>query len=151
MRLSKREMTLEDTKQLLERGEYGVLSLVSPNQSPYGVPMSYSVDAMNIYLHCASEGQKIDYIQNNPQACFTIVGSTQILQSKFTTHYESVIATGTLTFVDDPSEKEKALMGLINKYSPDFVDEGRAYISRSLSETTVLKLSISALSGKHRA
>lgn len=42
IRNSARALTDEMTRELLERGEFGVLSTVSKDGEPYGVPMSYA-------------------------------------------------------------------------------------------------------------
>lgn len=41
---------------LLENGEYGVLSMVLPDEDAYGIPINYVWDKQrSIYFHCAPE------------------------------------------------------------------------------------------------
>ena len=149
MRRKDRRITEAEAFSILENGEYGILSLVSPNNEPYAVPLNYCLIAECIYFHCALEGSKIDNISNNPEACFCVVGKTEVLPDQFGTKYESCIVRG----VADESyaeEKQMALEGLIHKYSRDFASEGFEYIEKLKDKTRVFKITIESISGKAR-
>ena len=45
-------------RELLQAGEYGVLSMAT-EQGGYGVPINYVLVEDTIYLHCAPEGRKL--------------------------------------------------------------------------------------------
>ena len=91
LRRKDRAITEEEAVALLNKAEYGVLSTVSENGKPYGVPLNFCVINHCIYFHCAVEGQKIDNIKQNKSVSFCAVGNTEILPDKFGTKYESVI------------------------------------------------------------
>ena len=91
--------------------------------------------------------QYIDNIKNHEKVSFNVVGDTEVLPSKFSTKYESVIAFGIATEIDG-EEKEMALLKLIEKYSPEFLQEGKLYISRAKDATSVMKISIEHMTGK---
>jgi len=57
MRRSDRAISKEETMQLLNNCEYGVLSSVSESGEPYGVPLSYYLVDDAIYFHSALEGK----------------------------------------------------------------------------------------------
>lgn len=59
------------------------------------------------------------------------------------------VATRTASQVFE-QEKQKALEGLLTKYSPDFLAEGLAYIQAAAAKTRAFKISIESLSGKAR-
>ena len=42
------------------------------------------------------------------------------------------------------------LLELINKYSPDYIENGKKYISASIIKTSVIKIDIEHISGKAR-
>ncbi len=130
-------------------GEYGFLAL-SNDGNPYGIPISYIYSEDKIYLHCAPEGEKLEYIKKNPSACFCVVGSTIVQPAKFTTVYESVLAFGDIVVVEDDDEKMKALELLVNKYSPDYKEIGKKYAKGSFSRTLVLRIDINRISGKSK-
>jgi hypothetical protein len=149
MRKIERKMNDMEARELLKKGEYGILSTCGEDNSPYGVPLSYVVIDNNIYIHCAGVGTKLDNIIINDKVCFTVVGKTEVLQEKFTTQYESVIAFGHAIKLKE-EEKVKPLMEFIRKYSPEFIEEGQLYIDRAKQITTLIKIEIYSFTGKHR-
>lgn len=150
--IRRQERVLDENRmqELLETGEYGVLSSTSTDGYAYGVPLSFVRDKDQIYFHCSMIGHKIDNISVNPLVSFCIVGETQILPSAFSTGYESVIVFGNMETVTTDEEKKKALRLIVKKYSPDFVKEGEAYIERAILKTNVLRLNIQRITGKGR-
>lgn len=150
MRRVDRQMTEAEAKELLERGEFGVLATVDSTGQPYGVPLNYVYFNNAVYFHCALIGKKLTDIAANPQVCFTVVGNTQVLPDKFATNYESVMVFGAAAIVE-AAEKEAALEAIIQKYSTDFLEAGQAYIEKFRAATHVVKISTAHISGKRRA
>lgn len=134
---------------LLLAGEYGILSTVSADGQPYGVPVSYAYTGEIIYFHCALEGHKLDNLNNNNRVSFCVVGKTQVLPDKFATRYESVIVFGRAAEVTG-DEKQAGLIELLKKYSPDFVAKGLRYIDGDGDQARVYKISVEAMTGKAR-
>lgn len=132
---------------ILKEGEYGILSTVSPNNEPYGVPLNYCLIADCIFFHCALEGSKIDNITNNPKVSFCVVGKTEILPDKFSTRFESCIVEG-LAHESFAEEKQMALEGIVSKYSENFAVEGLKAIEKQIAMTRVFKIAIDSISGK---
>lgn len=149
MRRVERAVSEDEARQLLEAGEYGILSTCGPDGVPYGFPLSYCVIDNAIYFHCALEGRKIGNLAHESQVSFCVVGKTEVLPEQFATRYESVIVTGRATDVLG-DEKQLALEGLLRKYSAPFLAEGRAYISAKWEKTKVIRISIDTISGKAR-
>lgn len=150
MRKKERELPEEETLSLLEKGEYGVLATVGADGMPYGVPMSYALEGNTIYLHgVANTGHRWENLQLNPNVCFTVVGETCVLPEKFSTAYASAIVFGTVSLADDPVV---GLMALAKKYSPDYLEKGKAYASGSVlkGEVAVYALHIQRITGKAR-
>lgn len=149
MRRHDRKITNTETLNILENGEYGILSTVSSDHEPYGVPINYCLIDKYIYFHCAVEGRKINNIINNPKVSFCVVGKTELLPEKFGTNYESCIVYGNAS-ESFGEEKQLALEGLIHKYSKNFVNDGLKYIEKLKNKTRVFKISIESISGKAR-
>ena len=147
MRRKDRQVTEAEALSLLEQGEYGVVSTVSVDGEPYGVPVNYCCRDGNIFFHCALEGKKLDNIRSNPRVSFCVVGNTEILPAEFGTRYESCIVQGTATESFD-EEKRAALEGLVGKYSRDYVAEGLQYIEKLHAKTRVFKISVQSITGK---
>ena len=149
MRRIERQMNDNEVLELLNKGEYGILSTCGEDNQPYGIPLSYVLIDKNIYIHCAGVGTKLDNISVNDKVCFTVVGKTKVLQDQFSTEYESAIAFGrAIKLVEE--EKYEPLMEFIRKYSPEFLEEGQLYIDRAKKNTTLIKIQVYSFSGKHR-
>jgi hypothetical protein len=150
MRLKVRQMSQKSAIELLERGEYGVLSSVDEDGQPYGVPVNYVFDGTgSIYFHCAREGHKLDNLRSNPRVSFTIVGNHQIMDWKFSTAYESVILFGTAEEVEG-NEKYQGLKMLAQKFSPNYMDEFEKDIEKAMIPTIVFRIKIRQITGKER-
>ena len=151
MRRADRLLGEEEALEILNKGEYGILSTVDSGGQPYGVPLSYAVKDNCIYFHGTNAGgTKYDNIENNSKVSFAVVGSTQVLPDKFGTLYESAIAFGEASLVNDEEERLAALRELLGKYCSDFLTEGEKYIEAAGPKTMVVKITITSLTGKGR-
>jgi len=149
VRRSDREIVDQEARAILERAEYGVLSTVSSDGQPYGMPLNYVYKNGSIYFHSAVTGQKLDNITYNPKVSFCVVGKTNVLPDKFATEYESAVAFGSAAEVYG-KERHDALLWLLEKYCPGFIEEGRRYIEQKENATKVIKIEIGHISGKAR-
>jgi len=148
VRRKDRLLDKEAARELLEKGEYGVLSLCTPEGYGYGIPLNYILEGNSIYYHCAPEGHKLDAIRSNDRVSFCVVGDTEVIPRKFTTNYASALVFGHITLVEDDEERLHALRLLVGKYSADFRDISEKYIAGSFGRTAILRLDIEHLSGK---
>ncbi|HBT97352.1 MAG TPA: MFS transporter [Desulfobulbaceae bacterium] len=149
MRRGDRQISEAEAWEILVHGEYGLLSTVSPDGTPYGLPLSYCLIDKKIYFHAAVVGKKLDNIAANPRVSFCVVGNTEILPEQFATRYESCIAEGVAMEVFG-EEKLAVLAALIGKYSPGFITEGANYIAKKQAATRVFAIAIASISGKVR-
>jgi hypothetical protein len=149
MRRADRAIPDSEARDILQVGEYGVLSTVSADGQPYGVPVSYAYTGEVIYFHCALEGHKLDNLNSNNRVSFCVVGKTQVLPDKFATNYESVIVFGR-AFEVTGAEKHGGLVEILKKYSPDFMEKGERYIKGDGDKARVYKITIESLTGKAR-
>jgi nitroimidazol reductase NimA-like FMN-containing flavoprotein (pyridoxamine 5'-phosphate oxidase superfamily) len=149
MRRTDRQLSTEDAISILRDAEFGVMSTISENQAPYGVPLNFCLIEKHIYFHCAIEGHKITNITENPKVSFCAVGNTCVIPEEFDTKYESVIVSGIAIEVFS-KEKQIALEGLLSKYSPKHFQKGLKYIQNLYDKTRIFKISIDTISGKAR-
>lgn len=150
MRRKDRQMLDADALNILVKGEYGMLATSDMQNLPYVVPMSYVYVDNCIYLHCATEGQKLDNIKENPKVSFCVVGDTKVIPEEFGTAFESVILFGNAEIIDDMQEKLKGLRALVEKYSLEFKVKGEEYIKKDSNKTRVIKINIEHITGKQR-
>ncbi len=132
LRRQDRQISDSEAMEILRKGEYGVLSMCSLTNEGYGVPLSFVLVGNDIYFHCAAEGAKLRFLKENNKASFCVVGNTKLLPSKLSTIYESAIAKGITTEVNG-EEKKEALMRITEKYSGDFIEEGKEAIKSILT------------------
>lgn len=149
MRRQDREITIPESIEILQKGEYGVLSMCTHSNEGYGIPLNFVFYKDSLYFHCAREGSKLDYLKNNNRVSFCVVGATTVLPSKFGTLYESAIAFGYTSEVEG-SEKMVALKQFIEKYSGDYIHEGKEYIDKLFEKVNVIKLTVESVTGKAR-
>jgi nitroimidazol reductase NimA-like FMN-containing flavoprotein (pyridoxamine 5'-phosphate oxidase superfamily) len=147
LRRKDKQTTLEEAQALLTVSEHGILSTVDSDGQPYGVPLNYVYTNETIYFHCALPGHKIDNIENNPKVSFCVVGDTEVLPADFSTNYVSTVVFGVASEVEG-EERYNGLIALLEKYSPDYLEEGKQYLEKLDKVTKVIKIDIQQISGK---
>lgn len=149
MRRKDRQLSEDEAMIILLKGEYGILSTIGTDY-PYAVPVNYVAVNDSIYIHGTCElGQKDENIQKNSKVCFTVVGDTEVLHSKFSEKYESVIVIG-IAELSNGTDKIMALEEFINKYSSEYQESGKKYIESAIDKVSVYKISINKITGKAR-
>lgn len=149
MRRKDRQISEEESLDVLRRAEYGVLCTTDGTGLAYGVPLSYALREGTIYFHCARLGRKIDNIRRNPQVSFVVVGETQpVYDDNFSTYFESVMVFGAAREVTDDAEKYTALQALAEKYLPEHMDKADHDIKHSWKRTAVYAVSLDHITGK---
>ena len=150
MRRQDRKLDHSETEEILKNAVYGILSTVGPDNHPYGIPLNYVYMGDRIYLHCASEGQKLENIRGNSSVSFCVVGEAVTLPDQFAMKYRSAIIFGAASEVGG-DEKLEALLALVAKYSPDeYHEKGREYAVRAFDKTAVIRIDIENITGKAR-
>lgn len=137
--------------ELLRTGEYGILSMVESLDKEiggYGIPLNYVWDNHSIYFHCAPEGYKLDCLKENPKVSFSVIGHTKVISHKFTTAYESIVVRGIVFMELTEKECMKALLLILDKYSPNNKEIGMKYAEKSFHRTNIIRLDIIEVSGK---
>ena len=148
IRRQDRALSQADAEIILTEGIYGVLSTISADQTPYGMPMTYIYDHGSLYFHGATAGHRMENLLQNPNACFTVVAQNQQSPGTFTTYYRSAIAFGTITIVSDEIEKREALIKMLQHHYPDVADQHEQYTDARIHKTALFRLDISYLTAK---
>ena len=149
VRRQDRLLSEERAVALLRTAEWGVLSMCDADGAPYGLPLNYVWDgASSLYIHCAPEGRKLRCLEHEQRVSFCIVGNVNLLPSKFTTEYESIVLTGVAVRGLADEEKRHALELLLNKLSPHDKTVGMKYAAASFHRVEILRLDIATWSGK---
>ncbi len=147
LRRKDKQISNEDARELLARAEYGVLSTAGADGQPYGIPLNYVYRDDILYFHCALAGHKLDNLRENSKVSFCVVEDVEVLPSDFSTNYVSVVAFGVASEAVG-EERANGLLWLLEKYSPDYMEEGREYIKKMDKATKVIKIDVQHISGK---
>lgn len=146
MRRKDRQMSKSEAEDVLRTGEYGILSTTNSVGYPYGIPLNFAFDGRTIYFHGAKDaGEKFFAFERSSKACFTVVRNSQVHPEQFSSAFESCIVFGRVRKAENP---RTGLQRLIEKYSPEFLEEGEAYIDRAISHTAVFQFDIENVCGK---
>lgn len=115
------------------------------------MPVNYFYKDGHIYFHCAVEGHKIDNLANCPQVSFTVVNSENIDGPHITTFYESAIAFGKASVIQNQEEKRRLLVDLTVALAPGSEESRRAAekcADVSLERVQVVDITVEHVSGK---
>jgi hypothetical protein len=148
MRRIDREVSDTDARKIMARADHGFLATVSEDGSPYAVPMNHVLDGDRIYVHCALSGHKLDNIAHDNRVAYAAVASSQIVPEQVTTHYESAIAFGTASLVEDAAERRQALGLLGQRFCAEYPTQVEEEIRKDGPKTVVIRIQIERISGK---
>lgn len=171
MRRKDREMPREFGLDLIDRSDYGVMSLISQEGEAYGVALSMVRSGSYIYFHSGLDGRKVRSILENPRVGLTFVGEVKVpknytkddldslmktdnpasfVSKIFTTEFESAYVSGPVEEVLNEEEKIKAMRLICEKYTKDMMDYFDTAISSSLKRTRVFRVEIESLTAKRK-
>jgi len=143
-------------RSILEKADVCHLAM-SDNNVPYLVTMNFGLTSdenLILYFHSASEGRKLDILRRNNVVCFGANIDHELLITEIGAgcdcgmRYSSVVGTGSVSFVTEPSEKHEALEAIMKHYT-----RNRPYVFKEemVDRTTILRLDVKEITGKRRA
>jgi nitroimidazol reductase NimA-like FMN-containing flavoprotein (pyridoxamine 5'-phosphate oxidase superfamily) len=128
----------------------------SVNDQPFISANTFWYDGERIFFHTADEGRTITNVRQNPRVCLEVDWRGQWLPAKtalaFSVEYTGVVVFGRVHLLQDPTEKERVLQGLLDKYFPDLKPgvDYRPITPEELAKTAVFAVDIEAWSGKRK-
>ncbi len=170
MRRKDREMSPEYGLELIDKVEYGVLSMVDGSK-PYGVPLSIVRVGNNLYFHSAKEGKKVDIFSKNDKVNIAFVGEVKVsekyaiedldsmdekkrksaLKEVFTTEFESAIVEGVISLVEKDEERVMALQEISKKYTPSKMRYFDEAVRSGLPYVAIYRVNIESVTAKKKA
>jgi uncharacterized protein len=148
MRRKKQLLSNAEAVKILKAHTSGVLAVSGDDDYPYTVPLSYAYKDNRLFFHCAKAGHKLDGIARNDKVTFCVIDKDEVIQRTFTTHFRSVVVFGRARILTEDSERKVALECLVEKYSPNFVQEGQAEIECDWNRVCLVEVDIEYLTGK---
>lgn len=148
MRRSAQALTETECREVLRRGQEGVLALTGDEGWPYAVPVNYLYDEGKIYIHGAREGHRADAVRKEPRVSFCVMDERTVVPEAYSTAYRSVIVFGRTRYLEDPEAVREKLDRLAAKFVLDGPEKRQAYIDRYIAGTAVLEIEICHMTGK---
>lgn len=151
MQMGDRELTEAEAWEILEAGEYAVVSTVDPDGAPYGVPLSYVIMDEKLYIHTGERGgHKIDDFEHDARVSVAVATEVEpcFEDTFFTTRFASVIASGRISKVQDRVMLRRVLVELCMKYLPELKDEIGPAIGREIDVTAAWCIEFDEVRGK---
>jgi len=122
---------------------------ISDKEVPYVLPFNYGYFENHIYIHCATEGKKINLLRSNPDVCFEIEYENGLVKStkacSWSTIYRSVVGYGRVEIVTDTEQKRKGLEIIMAQHGGKGYTEFEA---KQVDAVHILKLRIDTLTAK---
>lgn len=154
MRRKDREVTdIEGIKSILDSCKTCHIAMID-NDIPYIVPLSYGYEleagTLTLYFHCAKEGRKLDILRQNNRVCYEMCCEGEPIHADIPCnsgyYYSSIIGNGKVIFVEDASEKCKALAKMFLQQTGQNIP----FTKQQASSVCVFKIVSADFSGKKK-
>lgn len=151
IRRKDRLLSEKDAFYILEKGQFGTLATVTAGNEPYAVPLSYVFWNGEVYIHCATTGEKVDNITHNPSVCFSVVLEQEPTSATgYSVYYKSCTLFGRARRVTGEKEYRDSLWALTEKYFPNNMEIFDRELDRQIKHTAVFAISIDRITGKSK-
>ena len=140
--IRRKEKTIEDQKEIkdvIKKAAHITIAICKDNV-PYLVTLShgYDPDQNCIFFHCAKEGKKLDYLNQNNVVWGQALIDKGYVQGACDHLYITAQFKGKVSFIEDFEEKKHALINMINKLD----DNPKQVIYQQLSEKSISNVNI---------
>lgn len=150
-RMKQNQLSAEAVAELMNKQLVGHLATQNADGFPYVVPVHFVFAGNEIYIHGLNAGQKLANIRANDKVCFEVDEMDSLILDEnacdVNTKYQSVVAFGKATLVDDVAGKIAALDKIVAKYTPQLA--GQQYPENMLKGTGVIRITVESITGKY--
>lgn len=148
MRRSKQELPKDECIRIIESGQTCIMAVQGDDGYPYAVPLNYCCYDGKIYIHCATEGHKLDGIKRNDEVSLCIIDNDEIEPELYTDLFCSVIIFGRARITENPDEKIKALKNMAQKYCSGHLENLDNEIKTFFDRTAIIEITPEHITGK---
>lgn len=123
---------------------------MSQNDQPYVLPMNFGLVGNVVILHSAMHGRMWDTLKSNPRVCINWTLGEEIawqdvqVGCSYRVKSASVLAEGTVEFVDDYEEKYQCMLKTMAQYS----DLPFKFNEPAIRNVGVMKVNVETFTGK---
>jgi nitroimidazol reductase NimA-like FMN-containing flavoprotein (pyridoxamine 5'-phosphate oxidase superfamily) len=156
MRRKDKEITnIDDKLKIIEKCKFCRIGLCENNR-PYVVPLNYGYlyenGKLTLFFHGAAEGEKVDIIKSNNNACFEIDCDAKLIEGDAACDYgyafKSVIGFGEITILETSEEKTAALNYLMRHQTGK--DTEYSFEESQLKNVLIFKMDVQEFTGKEK-
>ncbi len=122
---------------------------------PYCTPTLFWREGTTLYWHGSSASRMLRHQSAGQPACLTVTHLDSLVLARcgfnHSADYRSVMAFGKARLVDDPAEKQAALVAMVDRFFPARTAELRQSTALEIKATSVVAMEIERASAKIRA
>jgi nitroimidazol reductase NimA-like FMN-containing flavoprotein (pyridoxamine 5'-phosphate oxidase superfamily) len=122
---------------------------------PYCTPTLFWREGSRLYWHGSSASRMLRRLSSGERACLTVTHFDSLVLARsgynHSADYRSVMAFGNARLLEDPVEKERALVMMVDRLFPNRTDDLRPATAQELKATSVIWMDIEEASAKIRA
>ena len=122
---------------------------------PYCTPTLFWREGTRLYWHGSNASRMLRNLSGGEPACLTVTHLDSFVLARcgfnHSADYRSVMAFGHARIVEEPAEKRRALVMMVDRFFPGRTAQLRASTQKEINATTVVMMEIERASAKIRA
>ena len=140
----------EEIENIINQCDICFVGITETDGTPYVIPMNFGYIDGEIVLHSAPEGKHLRLLEINNRICITFCTDRKLafqhpdVACSYSMTSKSVVCKGSVSFVEDLTEKEKMMNSLMSKFS----QRTFKYSTPALRNVVVWKVSIDEMTAK---
>ena len=123
--------------------------------NPYCTPTLFWREGSRLYWHGSNSSRMLRNLSEGEPTCLTVTHLDSLVLARcgfnHSADYRSVMAFGHARIVEDPEEKRRALVMMVDRFFPGRTAQLRPSTQKEINATTVVTMDIERASAKVRA
>ena len=123
--------------------------------NPYCTPTLFWREGRELYWHGSNSSRMLRNLSEGEPTCLTVTHLDSLILARcgfnHSADYRSVMAFGHARIVDNPEEKRRALIMMVDRFFPGRTAQLRVSTQKEINTTTVVRMAIERASAKIRA
>lgn len=140
--------SMHEMEKLLSEERVGYLGMAVQNV-PYVIPLTFGYSRGKIIFHCGLQGQKLAFIRENPNVCFTVSRQFGEMVShpqgaRCHVNSDSVVCRGKARIVDDVGER----CMILNTFNRCLQPNAREITLEEVEHCSAVEITIEEMTGR---
>lgn len=120
---SRSDLSKDEINQIINKCEVCTIGMLDGENGPYVLPFNFGYKDDRLYIHSGPQGKKIEIWEKDNRVCVSFSTDYQMriqnesVACSYSMRYRSALVYGKVLPVLDPSEKERVLNVIMEKYS----------------------------------